>query len=100
MKENGINYIGDAVAVVCTAVQPDEVLRIVSMIITIIATMMSITYTLYNWWKSAKSDGKITKDEVKEAHDIIHSGLDDINKAVKTAEGTEENDICGKNSKH
>ena len=80
MKEmHGFNYLADAVAVVMTATQTNETFQIISLVLTIIATLFSIILTgirLVFWYKDAKADGKITKEEVDEAKSII----DDLNK--------------------
>ena len=75
MKETyGLNWLADGVAVVMTATQTNEVFQIISLVITIIATLFSAILTglrLVDWYKEAKKDGKITKEEVDEAKSII-----------------------------
>lgn len=78
MKDaHGFNYLADLVAVIMTATQTNEVFQIISLTLTIIATLFSIVLTairLYFWFKDAKADGKITKEEVDEANKIIEDG--------------------------
>lgn len=62
---NHQSWICNAVSVVATAVQPDETLRNVSIILTIIATSVSLAFTIYKWYNKAKADGHITHKEVK-----------------------------------
>jgi len=74
--------IGTLLSATGTALQPNEVLQIISLIITIIGALVTTGFTLYSWWKKAKADGKIDKDEVKEAIDIIQDGAEDIKDAL------------------
>lgn len=67
-----------AVAGTSTAIQPNQVLQYVQLAITIIAGIISIILGLRAWWKDAKKDGKIDKEEVKDAIDIVMGGAKDI----------------------
>ena len=69
---NGASYGADILGAVFTAVQTDTTLQIVSLVLTIIATTFSIAFTVYKWWKSAKADGKITKEEIEDLFDEIN----------------------------
>lgn len=60
------DYLCESVAVVTTALQTQQIFQIISLILTIIATSISIALSIYNWYKKSKSDGKITIDEVNE----------------------------------
>lgn len=71
-NSNGASYGADILGAVFTAVQTDATLQIISLILTIIATAFSIAFTIYKWWKSAKADGKITKDEIEELLDELN----------------------------
>lgn len=63
MKSNRIDLITDAVAGIMTVLQPDEYLRLMSLILTCVSVTLSLAFTVYKWYKTAKSDGKITIDE-------------------------------------
>lgn len=83
--ETGMNYIADVFAVAGAVTQSEELRSTISWILTIIATLISIAFTLfqlYNWYKEAKKDGKISSDEIEEAKNIINGGKNhqDINK--------------------
>lgn len=69
---------GTALSATGTALQTNEVLSTISLIITIIGGIITIVMALLNWWSKAKKDGKIDKDEVKEAIDIIQEGTENI----------------------
>ena len=67
-----------AAAATSTALQPNEVWQYIQMGITIIAGIISIILGLRAWWKDAKKDGKIDKEEIKDGIDIIMGGANDI----------------------
>lgn len=65
-------------AVILTAIQTNEIFQLISLILTCISISISIIYTIAKWYKSAKADGKITEDEIK---DGIEKVVDEIEKA-------------------
>ena len=71
-NSNGASYGADILGAVFTAVQTDATLQIISLVLTIIATAFSIAFTVYKWWKSAKADGKITKNEIDDLIDELN----------------------------
>ena len=73
---------GTAVSATGTALQPNEVLQIISLVITILGAIITTGFTLWTWWKNAKKDGKIDEDEVKEAIDILQDGGEKIKEAL------------------
>ena len=74
--------IGTIMSATGTAIQPNEVLQTISLIITIIGGLITITFALIGWYQKAKADGKIDKDEIKEAIDIIQEGGENIKDAL------------------
>ena len=77
MKEMRIDYILDGIAVGLGVAQVNEIMQIVQLTLGVLATIVSIAFSLYKWWKKAKADGKITEEEINEAIDIIKKPLDD-----------------------
>lgn len=65
-----------------TALQTNDVLQTISLIITIIGGLLTIVMALLAWYNKAKKDGKIDKEEVKEAIDIIQEGSENIKQAL------------------
>ena len=63
-----------AAAATSTALQPNEVWQYIQMAITIVAGLISIILGLRAWWKDAKKDGKIDKEEIKDGIGIIIDG--------------------------
>lgn len=76
MKDNPSNWFLNLVGAFFTAVQPDDILRWISLGLTILATIISIAFTVYKWYNKAKADGKITPEEVKELTDTIFNKED------------------------
>lgn len=61
-----------------TIAQANEVFRLVQLILSILCSALVITTTIIiPWYKRAKKDGKITKDEVE---DLLNDIQDSINK--------------------
>ena len=81
--------VGTSVSAVGTGLQTNELLQTISLVLTIVGTCITITMALINWWKKAKEDGKITKDEIKDGIDIIVNGANDIKDKL---EDKEDND--------
>ena len=71
--------IGTALGAVGTATQTNDVLETISLVITILGALISfVLVPLINWHRSAKKDGKITLDELKDASKIAKDGLSQI----------------------
>lgn len=73
-----IDYICCGVATVLTVAQTNEIFQLVSLILTCIATLTAIGFTIYKWFKKAKADGKIDKEEIEELVDIIEDGAEEL----------------------
>lgn len=71
-------YSCDAVAVVTTAVQTDEIKQWISLGFTIIASIATLILSICKWVKMAKKDGKIDKKEIEDLQHIIEDGVDKI----------------------
>lgn len=83
--------IGTSMGIIGTATQVNDVLQTISLIITIIGALISfIVVPLVNWHRSAKKDGKITSDEVKEGCEILKDGLDKTNEIIERTKQNEQ----------
>lgn len=70
---------GTALSATGTALQTNELLQTISLIITILGAIISmIVLPLLTWYKNAKRDGKITKDEIKEGIDTLQEGIEGV----------------------
>lgn len=72
--------LGEALAICGTAIQTNEILQIISLIISIVGGLITIAVGLSNWWHKSKADGKITKEEINEGLEILNNGIDTIKK--------------------
>ncbi|MCQ2382737.1 MAG: hypothetical protein MJ060_02760 [Clostridia bacterium] len=76
------DYLTEAVGVVFTASQTETTFQIISLILTCLSFIVSIAFTIYNWYKKAKADGKIEKEELKELAEIGKEAVKDGTKIV------------------
>ena len=77
MRDTRFDYLLDAVAISLGLSQGQELLSYVQLGLGILATIVSISFSVWKWWKKASADGKITKDEIKELSDDLKDKLDD-----------------------
>ena len=76
--------VGTALSAVGTGLQTNEILQTISLAITIIGGLITfIIVPLLTWFKNAKKDGKIDKDEIKDAIDIVVEGSEKIKGEVE-----------------
>lgn len=75
---------GTGIAAVGTALQTDQVMMYISLVITIaggiitlITGIVGLIARIKAWHKKAMEDGKITKEEVEELSGIIKDGIND-----------------------
>ena len=79
VKEFILGLIGTGMSSVGAIVDVNQVLSIISTIITIVGGILTlIVIPLITWWKKAKEDGKITKEEIDEATQIIKDGTEGL----------------------
>ena len=79
--------IGTSTSAVGTALQTNDVLQTISLIITILGGIVTlIVLPLLNWYRKAKQDGKITEDEIEEGIATLNDGLDKLKKGNKENE--------------
>ena len=69
----------------CSMAQVEQVLRIASFALSVLISVIIIISRVSDWYKRAKADGKITKDEIEELGGIIHEGVKDIKEHVDSA---------------
>lgn len=81
--KNDYNYIGNLLGAVFSAVQTNEVLSWISWGITLVATLLSVSFTIYKWVIKAKEDGKVDAKELQELGDIIEESTKEIKEVTK-----------------
>lgn len=70
--------IGNGSMYVLSTIQTKEIFEIISLVLSILISIVIIVSKLITWYKAAKKDGKITKDEINDASKIIQDGVEDI----------------------
>ena len=85
-KEVVGGIVGSSVSAVGTGLQTNEILQTISLVLTIVGTLITITMALMNWWRNAKKDGKITKEEIKDGVDIVVDGVNAIKDKIEDKE--------------
>ena len=79
VNEIVIGAIGTSTSAVGTAIQTNEVLQTISLVITIIGGILTfIVMPLWKWWKEAKKDGKIDKEEIEKGIDTLVDGVEKV----------------------
>lgn len=87
----GLSVLGTTTSTIGTLAQTNEMLRTISLIITIIGAIISfIVIPLLNWHRNAKKDGKITEEEIEEGLNIAKKGIDDTLNAIQKGEKHED----------
>lgn len=81
--------IGTIISAVGTGLQTNEILETISLIITILGAILTITMSVLTWWRNAKQDGKITKEEIDDGLKIIGDGVNEIKEITKKGEKDE-----------
>lgn len=90
-KEFTGGIIGTSLSALGTALQVNELLQTISLIITIVGGIVSlIVVPLLTWYKNAKKDGKIDPKEIKEAAKIVEDGAKQIKSQVEDNDQREE----------
>lgn len=73
----------DGVAVIFTAVQPEQILQIISLVLTILSICVGLFLKLWAWWKNAKKDGMLDREEVEDLKNIVNDTKNDIDNLKK-----------------
>jgi len=85
-NKNTVGWLGSLFTIgtsVGAGMSTEEIVSIILGVLGGISAIISICYTLYNWYKRVKSSDsaggeKITKEELTEGVDIIKDGIDTI----------------------
>lgn len=83
MKHDYLSWTGSVFGTILTAIQSDQIFQYISLALTILSTLIAISYTIWKWWRKAKEDGKIDEEEVKDL-------VDQIDDVVKKGEDKDE----------
>lgn len=80
---NVISWICSIFTTLTGAMSTEELMRIILLVLGIVSGVVSLSYNIYVWYRKAKSDGKISKEEIEDAVGIIKNGVDEIEDEIK-----------------
>ena len=67
MKSDNIILVASAsIQTFCGITQTNELFQLIQIIIGCISGALAVAYYIWKWYKNAKKDGKITKDEIED----------------------------------
>lgn len=76
-KNNALSWVASGITIF-TGAALEDVVGIILTIIGIVSALVSLSYNVYCWWEKAKKDGKIDKEELDEAKEILDNTIEDI----------------------
>lgn len=82
--------VGNGIMYLCSFTQVEQVLRIASFALSVLISILILASRIYDWWKKAHADGKITKDEIDELGSIVGEGIKDIKENVESAQDSKK----------
>ena len=72
MKDNNaLSWVCSGVTILTSTLSHD-ILQIILMVLGVISALVSLAYNIYVWYKKAKQDGKIDRDEIDDLMDILN----------------------------
>lgn len=86
-------YTANAFQYILTVSQTKEIFQIISLCLSIITTLVIMGSKVYNWWRTARADGKLTKEEVEELHNILTESIEEIKGKVNKPSEKEQAEI-------
>lgn len=72
--------------------QANETFQIIELCLSVVTSIVLIAYRLWKWYKAAKADGKITRDEISEGVEILIEGKEEIADKMKAKKGEDKKD--------
>ena len=81
---------GNVLLYILTIAQTNETFQIIELVVSILVSLVILGYRLWKWFKEAKKDGKITKEEIKDGIDTLVDGVEDIKDKIEKEKGKEE----------
>lgn len=84
MKNNDNAMYGlNLFAGIFTAIQTEHAFQIASLVLTCVATLLSICFTVWKWWKKAYADKKITSEELEELEKQLEGKEKELQDKIK-----------------
>lgn len=73
----GVGIGGTALEAVLAVSQTNEILQTIQIILACLTFVVTLSYTVWKWYRKAKEDGKITKDEIDDLVDEVKKEIDE-----------------------
>ena len=84
-KDVAGGIVGSAISGVGATISLEALDRIISIVCSVVGVIITIVCAviipLIRWYKKAKADGKITKEEFQEGAEIIQNGIESVKNA-------------------
>lgn len=64
------------------AIQPDEIFRYIQLGLAILCTLVMLGYRVWSWYKAAKADKKIDKQEFEDLVNIVKDAKEEIDNTI------------------
>lgn len=81
-----VGLIGSAISSMGLVISTEQLEQIISIICSVIGVIIvivsSIVIPLIQWHKKAKEDGKISKEELEEAKEIVSKGVGEVKDTI------------------
>lgn len=84
------DYLLESISFASALSQTHQVLQIIQLIISLMATAFSFYVTFKVWKEKALKDGKIDKDEIDELHGEIKNTMKDVEEKINKVEKGEK----------
>lgn len=86
MKRDLFEITGNGAMYVLSVTNTKEVFEIISLVLSILISCLILGSKIVQWWKKAKADGKIDKEEIQEVIEIVEDGVKDIKEKTQKGE--------------
>lgn len=86
MKRDLFEISGNGAMYVLSITNTKEIFEIVSLVLSILISCLILGSKICQWWKKAKVDGKIDKEEIQEVIEIVEDGVKDIKDKTQKGE--------------
>lgn len=77
MNKNILGYSLSGFNWLIAALSTNVVYQAIEIVLAVISTLVTLSFTIWKWYKAASKDGEITNDEVKNLVDDIKKGDDE-----------------------
>lgn len=80
--KSAFEIMGNGLQYLISVTQIEQWARIFGLCLSILISILILVDKIITWYKKAKADGKITKDEIKEAVDIVKDSAEEIKEHI------------------